>query len=145
MRSKRRSWLVLALTVAVALITSGQAMAQAPAGKKIALLIGVNEYDKRGFRDLMYAERDVEELAKLLKPAGYEIHLLTGSSRGLKRATLANVKKAIEAVLKDRNKRDLVLVAFAGHGLQFEIAAVPSTAHLRKLELLPIWAGVERA
>jgi TPR repeat protein len=83
--------------------------------------VGVNHYDKRGFRDLEYAERDVEELARVLDRAGYEIHLLTGSAAGEKRATLKNVLAAIEATLKERTKRDLVLVCLAGHGLQIEI------------------------
>jgi hypothetical protein len=43
--------------------------------------VGVEQCDKRGFRDLEYAERDVEELTDRLRPAGYEIHLLTSKPR----------------------------------------------------------------
>lgn len=89
--------------------------------KRVALLVGVNRYDKRNFRNLEYAERDVEELAKVLGPAGYEVHLLTGSAQGEKRAELKNIQKAVEAVLTGRKKEDLVLVALAGHGLQIEV------------------------
>jgi formylglycine-generating enzyme required for sulfatase activity len=110
----------LALVVSAPLV-GRYAVAQDQAGKRVALLVGVNKYDNRKFRDLEYAERDVEELAKVLEPAGYEVHLLTGSGRGDKRAELKNIAKAIEAVLTRRKKEDLVLVALAGHGLQIEI------------------------
>src|SRR5262249_37435163 len=90
--------------------------------KRVALLVGVNQYEKRNFRDLQYAERDVEELSRVLASAGYEVHLLTGSAPGSRRATLKNVESAIEAALRGRTKKDLVLVALAGHGLQLEVA-----------------------
>ena len=63
----------------------------APAGKRVALLVGVNKYDKRLFNDLSFAERDVEELAAILEKGGYDVHLLTGRASGAKRATLKNI------------------------------------------------------
>jgi hypothetical protein len=60
------------LLVAVALACYHAALAQQPAAQRVALLVGVNHYDKRGFRDLEFAERDVEELAQVLKAAGYD-------------------------------------------------------------------------
>jgi formylglycine-generating enzyme required for sulfatase activity len=95
--------------------------AQEGAGKKVALLVGVNKYDKRGFRDLEFAERDVQELAKVLEAAGYDVHLLTGGAAGERRAVLRNIEKAVETVLAGRTKKDLILVALAGHGLQIEV------------------------
>src|SRR5947207_611851 len=84
-------WIALAAILAVPCpIALGQA---APSeGKKVALLIGVNKYDKRGFRDLEFAERDVDELAEVLAQGGYEVHLLTGAAAGEKRATLENIQ-----------------------------------------------------
>jgi uncharacterized caspase-like protein len=90
--------------------------------KRVALLVGVNQYDSRNFRNLEYAERDVEELAKVLGPAGYEVHLLTARATGENRAELKNIQKAVEALLSGRKKDDLVLVAMAGHGLQIEVS-----------------------
>jgi uncharacterized caspase-like protein len=83
--------------------------------KKVALLVGVNRYDKRGFaeRPLQYAERDVEDLKKELVKAGFQVTLLTGT-----RATKANIDKALEATLKGLNATDIVLVGLAGHGQQ---------------------------
>jgi uncharacterized caspase-like protein len=91
------------------------------AGKRVALLVGVNRYDKRGFRDLEYAERDVEELAKVLEPAGYEVHVLTASATGANRATLKNIQAALDGVVKERTKNDTVVIALTGHGLQIEV------------------------
>ena len=65
---------------------SCRANADEPAGKRVSLLVGVNKYDKRLFNDLSFAERDVEEMAAVLEKGGYEVHLLTGSATGAKRA-----------------------------------------------------------
>ncbi len=92
-----------------------------PAGKKVALLIGVNTYDKRGFRDLEYAERDIDAMAAVLQDAEWEVRLLRGTSTGTQRATLGNINSAVEATLTGRTKRDLVLVGLAGHGVQAEV------------------------
>src|SRR5205807_1456607 len=125
-QSRWGRWLMpVALGIFVGVATAaGTCWAQAasPSGKKVALLIGVNKYANRGFRDLEFAERDVGELANVLEPVGYEVHVLTSTAAGGKRATLANIHESIEAVLNGRTKKDLVLVAFAGHGLQIEIA-----------------------
>lgn len=85
--------------------------------KKIAFLVGVNAYDTRAFADLQYAERDVEELAKVLRDQGYSVTLLLGSGRGLDHAILANVRAGLKRALTGVTKRDLVLVGLAGHGL----------------------------
>src|SRR5437764_832040 len=94
--------------------------------RKVALLVGINEYDKRGFKKLEWAERDVEELAKVLRHAGFEVRLLTGSTRTA-RATRENIDKAIDDMLNPAKKelaltqKDMVLIALAGHGQQFEV------------------------
>jgi uncharacterized caspase-like protein len=89
----------------------------------VALLVGVNQYDKRGFaaRPLQFAERDVEELAGVLELHGFQVRQLTGSAKGADRATRANVLAALDALLKDVDSRDTVLVAFAGHGEQIPL------------------------
>src|SRR5438874_10526776 len=114
---------VVAILALLGLLAPGRATAQtAPAaGKKVALLVGVNSYDKRGFRDLEYAERDIDALAAVLQDAEWEVRLLRGTSTGSQRATLTNIQTAVEATLTGRTKRDLVLVGFAGHGVQAEV------------------------
>ena len=88
---------VLIVLAAILVTPHAPALAQSPPseGKKVALLIGVNKYEKRGFRDLEYAERDVEELGQVLAQGGYEIHLLTGGAAGEKRATLRTSRRPL--------------------------------------------------
>ena len=62
---------------------------------------------------MRYAERDVNELAKELRPAGYEIRLLKGSSKGKEHASLANIRSALDEMLQNVQATDLVLVALA--------------------------------
>jgi hypothetical protein len=87
---------------------------------KVALLVGVNRYDKRGFAEqpLNYAERDVEHLKTELEKAGFKVTLLTGSARGNLRAFRANIDQALDETLQGLNASDIVLMAFAGHGQQ---------------------------
>ena len=89
-----------------------------PEGKRLALIVGVNEYQNRNLGDLKYAERDATELEAVLKKAGFTVRLLLGSGTGADKATKANVEKALEALLKGVGKRDVVLLAFSGHGQQ---------------------------
>jgi formylglycine-generating enzyme required for sulfatase activity len=115
----RTGTLVLALTSVTVWLCS--ALAQPPAGRKIAVLVGVKAYNHSDLPDLDYTERDVEDLSKLLDPAGYKVALLTGSATDARlKPTLANIKRELEAALKDVTKRDAVLVALSGHGLQPE-------------------------
>jgi tetratricopeptide (TPR) repeat protein len=93
------------------------------APKKYALLVGVNNYDHARLPPLKYAENDATDLARVLTEAGYEVVLLTGAAGARKaerRPTKANIEARLEEVLCTRCKRgDTVLVALAGHGLQF--------------------------
>jgi formylglycine-generating enzyme required for sulfatase activity len=90
-------------------------------GKRYALLIGVNEYDN--LPRLRYAENDVAELADVLRPAGYEVTLLTGA-QAKRDHDLAPTRKNLDAhlarVAGKCRRPDLLLLAFAGHGMQFD-------------------------
>ena len=92
---------------------------------KVALLVGVNKYDKRGFADkpLEFAERDVTDLATELRAQGFTVRLLLGSfpDGDPSRATKKNIDRALQELLAGRNARDLVLVGFAGHGQQMPL------------------------
>lgn len=113
-----RHWLTIS---AVFLICTGWIAAQQAASKKFAVLVGVNEYQHEKLSRLKYAEQDVLALEKLLKDGGYEVQVLTGSNPDVKKqATKAVIEKEVAAVLNKCAKGDLVVLAFAGHGLQFE-------------------------
>jgi hypothetical protein len=87
--------------------------------RRLALLIGVNHYDNRNFEGLLYAERDMEELAKEIK-GFYQARLLLGSAKNNRDcATKANLEQAVADLFASRlSKDDLVLSAFSGHGRQ---------------------------
>jgi formylglycine-generating enzyme required for sulfatase activity len=96
-------------------------LAQEPAPKRYAVLVGINKYEHDKLPALQYAESDVTDLRVLLQKAGYEVTLLTGSSRddGL-RPTRENVEKHLRTVLRKCRAGDTVLIGLSGHGLQFE-------------------------
>jgi uncharacterized protein YkwD len=93
---------------------------QEPARKKYALLVGVNRYDHPKLKPLKYAENDATDLAGVLRKAGYQVVLLTGSARtkGL-RPTKGNIEARLRQVLRKCRSGDTALVALAGHGLHF--------------------------
>src|SRR5262245_34226831 len=97
---------------------------QSSEGKKVALLVGVTAYDSDAFRNLKYPENDVEDLAAALSRPGTgftSVRVLT-ATRGKKNKadlpTAANVRKALAELVAKRTKKDVVLVALAGHGMQ---------------------------
>jgi formylglycine-generating enzyme required for sulfatase activity len=110
----RRTGVALALAGIAAV--AGVLAAQPPAGKKVAVLVGVTGYNHAGLPDLKYTANDVTELAALLKD-GYEVTLLTSAAADpAHQPTAANIRRALTAALQGRTKRDTVLVALAGHG-----------------------------
>src|SRR5262249_42464543 len=94
-------------------------------GQQLALLVGVRKYDPNELRDLPYAEADVEALARTLCNAGYQpdnVVLMTQSAaaNNLRFAPeSAKIRRELKLLLGNRAKEDTVLIAFAGHGVQF--------------------------
>ena len=96
-------------------------LASAQEGKRYAMLVGVNEYEHSKLVNLKWAENDAAALAKVLEKAGYTVSLLTNSAKSARlKPTKANVDARLKEILRDAGKNDTVLIAFAGHGLQFE-------------------------
>lgn len=86
--------------------------------KRYALLIGINKYEHAKLNALQYAVNDATELRDLLKATGYQTVLLTNDT-DVKPIGEAIVKSVAE-LLRNAKAGDTVLIAFAGHGLQFE-------------------------
>lgn len=111
----------------VALLT-GLAMpsllwADSPQGKRYALLVGIKDYDHSKLKPLDFTENDVTDLGQLLRASGYEIKLLTGSKGKDNpdcQPTRSNILAQLKTMLDKCNRHDTVLVALAGHGLQFD-------------------------
>jgi TPR repeat protein len=106
-------------------LTLGLAAAPAQAqGQKLAFLVGVKKYSHPNLTQLRYSENDVAELGRLLEKGGYNVTLLTDSTGAKNPAlqpTKANVERQLTQMLaRCKSRDDSVLVAFAGHGLQFE-------------------------
>jgi formylglycine-generating enzyme required for sulfatase activity len=85
-------------------------------GKRVALLVGINAYQKPFFDNLKYAERDVEEVGKELKMLGFEVTTLTGD-KATRKAIDDTANRLVEPLAKD----DVMLVMLCGHGLQVEV------------------------
>jgi hypothetical protein len=114
-----RTWVRLVLLAGL-LVVLGFVLpgwSQGAKGKKYALLVGVKEYNHNKLPDLKYTENDVTELAGLLRPAGYEVTLLTqaqGRKDPRRKPTAANIRAALKKLLAEKGKRDTILVALGG-------------------------------
>jgi uncharacterized caspase-like protein len=117
---RRAPLLIVPAAILAGLLPLPPSVAQPPPapGRKVALLVGVNEYANRKLDDLRYAERDVAELAEVLTAAGFTVRTLLGSRQGDDAATRANVEAALDKLLRGAGKKDTVLLAFSGHGQQ---------------------------
>lgn len=115
---------VLILLLKVFVLDTITAHAQDVEVRKYAVLVGVRDYDRNQLRSLPYPENDVQELAEVLKSSGFRrVELLTqtaGAKQSRYLPTAKIIREALKGILEDRNAGDLVLVAFAGHGVQFK-------------------------
>jgi formylglycine-generating enzyme required for sulfatase activity len=107
--------LVIALPLAALLPVPAQ---DATAGRKVAFLVGINRYLKPGFRNLDYAEGDVDAVAEELKKLGFEVTVLKGSGKESATATAENIERTVQRLVAPLGKDDLMLVMLSGHGQQ---------------------------
>jgi formylglycine-generating enzyme required for sulfatase activity len=92
-----------------------------PAGRKLAFLVGVKSYDHADLKDLEFPENDVKELADVLQRQGFTVTLMSTSATRTDKEHFPdakNIRQQLSATLKGVSKRDLILIALAGHGLQ---------------------------
>ena len=107
--------LLLAVLVSSTNLTFGQET------RKVAFLVGVEEYERRGFSNLQYAEDDMQALHDRLVELGFEVELLLSSSedesnRANKECISAAINERLLPQLRELRKQDVVLIAVAGHG-----------------------------
>jgi membrane-associated protease RseP (regulator of RpoE activity) len=132
----------VALLIFLSGAIAGVVQAQGPGrrGEKYALLIGVRKYDPTELRSLPYSEADVTELADVLKSRGYKpgnVVLMTqtvGAEEPRFLPLAAHIRRELRLLLQGREPEDIVLVALAGHGVQFrgdpEHYFCPADTHL---------------
>jgi hypothetical protein len=87
--------------------------------RKRAFLVGVSKYDKDGLTNLQYAESDIRALADELKKQGFETTMLLGPE-ATRNAIGTGLGRFIYSLV-DLNKKDVVLIAFSGHGVQLQV------------------------
>lgn len=113
----RRVLLTVALALLFAFFGRAETSAAEPVGRRWALLIGVEEYVN--MEALKFCAADMQALAKELEACGFEkarITLLTDSA-GLKLKPLKNnIDRQLEMLVQLVQEKDVVLVAFSGHG-----------------------------
>lgn len=115
-RSLARSLLAVSLA-AIAVGASGPlAFGEEP--KRVALLVGVNEYDSSELPKLAYAEKDAEALSTELERIGFKTMVMKGSAKRRWHATRANILKQLNVLSEGLGKDDVLLVALLGHGVQ---------------------------
>lgn len=125
---KRSSvWLLgcalLQFALAMPLVIGQAPAGKAAAGKKYALLVGVNDYDHVQFSRLKWAVNDAVELGEVLQKQGFAVTVLhSGAKQPGLTPTLANINARLGETLDKCKRDDTVVVALAGHGLQFEKA-----------------------
>jgi uncharacterized caspase-like protein len=95
---------------------------------KIALLIGVSEFGEPDLKPLPSAEEDIKAMARVLQQpelGGFDV------VQALPNPTRGEVEDAIYALFANRQRDDLLLFYFSGHGVRDEsgrlFLATPST------------------
>ncbi|XZE22163.1 caspase family protein [Pirellulaceae bacterium SH449] len=92
--------------------------------QRYALLIGVGEYENPELNPLPGSEADVLELGRLFSANGFApSHLVlmtqkTGSQDERLLPNAQNIRFQLSKVLADKSADDVVVIAFAGHGIQ---------------------------
>jgi formylglycine-generating enzyme required for sulfatase activity len=117
----RLLWALPALAVA-AMLAPAQ---KPPAGGQYALLVGCQDYDEKHLRKLACPRADVTDFAKVLEESGYPkdhvvlMHDGPGQDRNLL-PEADKVREQLRLLLKGLDEGDSVVVALAGHGVQFK-------------------------
>jgi hypothetical protein len=88
-------------------------------GKRLAILVGIDEYSDASIPKLEGVKYDIEELAKRLKDPEVGNFMLYNNGYLFRQdATYLAIRKAISDVFWQTDKYDLVLFYFSGHGFR---------------------------
>ncbi|MEZ6089565.1 MAG: caspase family protein, partial [Pirellulaceae bacterium] len=90
--------------------------------ESVAFVVGVESYDPTQLRRLDYAKNDAIRLGQRLELMGFHVLLLTEDSPNpkLRPRDPDTIIRALEGRLRGLEANDTLLVAFSGHGVQFE-------------------------
>lgn len=88
--------------------------AASASGRRLAVLIGIDENRDEAWPRLRYAGSDARDLARVLAEGGhFETELLTGAQATTREHVLAALERL---AAKNRSPEDVVVVYFSGHG-----------------------------
>jgi sulfatase modifying factor 1 len=97
------------------------------AGENYAFLVAVQDYDVKQLKPLQFTRNDILEFRDLLLNSGYKpenvvvLHDDTKALSKLRFASLAdNIRKEYRTLLATLDEDDSLIVAFAGHGVQYK-------------------------
>ncbi len=120
----RCGWVLVVLASLLLCKSQGQEPKR-PRGEKYALLVGVRTYDPNELRSLPYSEDDVTALAAVLRGNGYKpdnvvlMTQTTGAENPRFLPLAERIRKELALLIGDCTEDDSILLAFAGHGVQF--------------------------
>jgi formylglycine-generating enzyme required for sulfatase activity len=97
-------------------------------GRRYALVVGVQKYRiNQPLADLTWTTNDADELAQVLKGGGYNVVLMTTAVARVEgqehlAPTSDNIRDQLTTMLAapDLDDDDVILLAFAGHGVEFD-------------------------
>ncbi len=119
-RATLAAWLAL-------LIGWGASAPQMACGENYAFLVAVGDYDVDQLKPLAYSRRDIQVFAQTLEASGFKpenIVLMHDDLKVLKQRRFFpeadKIRKEFELLLSSVDEGDSLIVAFSGHGVQFE-------------------------
>ena len=101
----------------VSLVLLGSAFADEP--QRIALLVGVSDYQAEQIEDLRFAENDIRVVGRQLEQMGFDVTSLAGKA-ATRKQTIATIENFMEKA-SELESNDIVLVMFSGHGQQIRV------------------------
>lgn len=108
----------MATTRLLVLILSLAALVHpAQAGKKYALVVGVERYNPSQLTSLQFAENDAVAMGQALQKLGFDVVVMTRQADIPERvpAFAGDILKQLKRRLRNRSPDDTVLVALSGH------------------------------
>lgn len=144
---------VKAAVCALAAVAGLLSASVAHAGENYAFLVAVGDYDRTELKPLPYTRADILDFRKALIASGYRdqnivvLHDDPDSPPKTRFLSLAaRIRQELTLLLGTLEKDDTLIVAFAGHGIQFmgekESFFCPNDARLSKRDTLISFADV---
>jgi uncharacterized caspase-like protein len=126
MIKKGMAFLVICIMVVLSFAQEGSKgvrikLIKGNAGKRLAICIGINDYEDKTIIDLNKAQNDAKELGKVLKEYGQFDHVYVMTDdldpKGEEYPKLMNIRRILDFLKEFIDPEDLVVFSFSGHGV----------------------------